>query len=157
MAITKSSVFTLNQPGSGKTVNYRGPFSFGLAFTRCKLTSPGIWRMYNRALRFRESAQNGGAILLYLERVRPDWEPTSPCTLRSPGQEIDRNVAWRRTALRTTARRDFCRARVVSKTGRKRECFDVSAATELLTKKRQNVIFWRHVRNSKRFTRHFCI
>jgi hypothetical protein len=44
---------TLNQPGSGKFVNYRGPFSFDLAFTRCKLTSPGIWQMCNRALRFR--------------------------------------------------------------------------------------------------------
>jgi hypothetical protein len=160
MAITKSSVFTLNQPRSGKTVNYRGPFSFGLAFTRCKLTSPGIWRQCNRVLRFRESTQNSGAILLYLERVRPDWEPASPRTLRNPGQEIDRNVAWRRTALWTTARRDFSRARVVSRTGRKRECRNVSAGTELLTKKsqngRQNVIFWRHVGNSKRFARHFC-
>jgi hypothetical protein len=142
--ITRQSlriILTLNQPGSEKTVNYRGPFSYGLAFMRCKLTSPGIWRMCNTALQFQESTQNGGAILLYLERARPDWEPASPRTLRSPGQEIDKNVAWRRTALRTTARRDFSRARVVcntSKTGRKQECRNVSATTELLMKKRQN-------------------
>jgi hypothetical protein len=114
---------------------------------RCKLTSPGIWRMCNRALRFRfrESAQNSEAILLYLERVRPDWEPASPRTLRSPGREIDRNVACHRTTLRTTARRDFSCALVVcnsSKTSRKGECWNVSAATELLTKKCQNVIFF---------------
>jgi hypothetical protein len=83
-----SMSLTLNQPGSGKTINYQGPFSFGLPFTRCKLTSPSIWQMCNRALRFRESSQNGGAILLCLERARPDWEPASPRTLRSPGREI---------------------------------------------------------------------
>jgi hypothetical protein len=158
-----SMSLTLNQPGSGKTVNYQGPFSLGLPFTRCKLTSPSIWRMCNRALRFRESAQNGGAIFLCLERARPDWEPASPRTLRSPGREIYRNVACCRTALRTTARWDFSRAQVVcntSKTGRKWECRNVSTATELLIQKRQNgrqnVIFWRHVRSSKRFARRFC-
>jgi hypothetical protein len=31
---------SLNQPGSGKDVEYRGLFCFDLAFTRCKLTSP---------------------------------------------------------------------------------------------------------------------
>jgi hypothetical protein len=34
--------------------------------------------MCNRVLRFHKSAQNGAAILLYLERVRPDWDPASP-------------------------------------------------------------------------------
>jgi hypothetical protein len=50
--------------------------------------------MCNRALLFRESTQNDAAILLNLERARnwPDFEPASPCTLRSPGREIDRNV-----------------------------------------------------------------
>jgi hypothetical protein len=50
---------TLNQPGSGKYVKYWGPISFDLAFTRCKLTSPGLCVMCHRALRFRKSAQNG--------------------------------------------------------------------------------------------------
>ncbi len=76
---------TLNQPGSGKSVNYRGPFSFDLAFM-CKLTSPGMWQMCNRALRFWEFAQNGAAILLYLERVRPDWE-SPPSTLYTSQDE----------------------------------------------------------------------
>jgi hypothetical protein len=53
----------LIQPGSEKSVNYRGLFSFDLAFTRCKLTSPGIWLMRNRALRFQKSAQYGAATL----------------------------------------------------------------------------------------------
>jgi hypothetical protein len=85
---------TLNQLGSGKSVNYRGRSIFHLAFTRCKLTSPGIWQMCNRALQFRESTQIGAAILLYLERARnwPDFEPASPCTLHSPGREIYKNV-----------------------------------------------------------------
>jgi hypothetical protein len=34
-----------------------------------------MWQMCNRALRFQEFAQNGAAILLYLNRVWPDWEP----------------------------------------------------------------------------------
>ncbi len=84
----------LIQPGSGKSVNCRGQFSFDLAFTRCKFISPGIWQMCNRALWFWESAQNSAAILLYLERVRnwPNWEPASPRTLHGPGPEIDWNV-----------------------------------------------------------------
>jgi hypothetical protein len=52
---------TLNQPGSGKCVKYQGPFCFDLAFTRCKLTSPGICVVFHRVLRFRKSAQNGAA------------------------------------------------------------------------------------------------
>jgi hypothetical protein len=87
-----TNALTLNQPGSAKSVNYRGPFSFGLIFTRCKLTSPGRRQMCNRALQFREFGQNGAAILLYLVRARPDCESASPRTLRSPGREIDRNV-----------------------------------------------------------------
>ncbi len=95
----KLTTLTRNQPGSGKFVNYWGPFSFDLAFTRCKLTSPGMWQMCNKALQFREFGQNGAAILLYLDRARPVWKPTSPRTLCGQGREIDRNVAWRRTAL----------------------------------------------------------
>ncbi len=83
---------TLNQPGSAKSVNYWGPFSFDLAFTRCKLTYPGRWQMRNRALRFWEFGQNCAALLLYLDRATPDWEPASPYTLCGPGQEIYRNV-----------------------------------------------------------------
>jgi hypothetical protein len=83
---------TLNQPGSVKSVNYRGLFSFGLAFTRCKLTSPGRRQRCNRALRFQEFGQNGAEILLYLDRARPDRESASPRILRGPGREIDRNV-----------------------------------------------------------------
>ncbi len=62
--------------------------------------------MCNRALWFWESAQNSAAIILYLEWARnwPNWEPASPNTLHSPGPEIDWNVDWCRTALRTTAR-----------------------------------------------------
>ncbi len=63
-------ILTLNQPGSGKSVNYRGPISFDLAFTRWKLTSPGIWLMCNRALWFQKFTQNSRAVLLYLERAR---------------------------------------------------------------------------------------
>ncbi len=40
------SHLTLNQPGSEMSLNYRGPFGFDLAFTRCKLTSPGIWGIF---------------------------------------------------------------------------------------------------------------
>jgi hypothetical protein len=69
--------------------------------------------MCNRALQFWESAQNGAAILFYIERARPDCEPASPSTLCGLGQVIDRNVAWCRTALRTTPRQDVSRARVV--------------------------------------------
>jgi hypothetical protein len=47
-----SRTLTLLQPGSGKSVNYRGPFSFDLAFMRCKLTSLAIWQVCNRALQF---------------------------------------------------------------------------------------------------------
>jgi hypothetical protein len=36
-----------NSTGAGKSVNYRGPFSLDLPFTRCKLTSPGLWRVCN--------------------------------------------------------------------------------------------------------------
>ncbi len=36
---------TLIQPGSGKSVNYRGLFGFDLAFTICKLTSPSFWHV----------------------------------------------------------------------------------------------------------------
>ncbi len=128
---------TLNQPGAGKSVSYQGLFSFDLAFMRCKCTSPGIWQMNNRALRFWKTTQNGAAILLYLERARPDCEPASPCTLRGPGQEIYRNVAWRHTALQITVQRDFSRTRVVfkdSKTGRKWEGRKSRAATDFLTK-----------------------
>ncbi len=39
------TALTLNQPGSEMSVNYQGPFGFDLAFTRCKLTSPGILRV----------------------------------------------------------------------------------------------------------------
>ncbi len=42
-------ILTLIQPGSGKAVNYWGPSSFDLAFTRCKLTLPSIWQMCDRA------------------------------------------------------------------------------------------------------------
>jgi hypothetical protein len=55
------NILTLNQPGSRKCVKYRGPFCFDLAFTRCKLTSPGICVACHRALRFQKSAQNGAA------------------------------------------------------------------------------------------------
>ncbi len=80
-------LLTLNQPRSGKSVNYRGPFSFDLAFTRVKVTSPGMWQMCNRALRFREFGQNGAAILLNLDRGRPDWKPASPPTLYAARDE----------------------------------------------------------------------
>jgi hypothetical protein len=106
---------------------------------------------------------------VYLDRARHDWKPASPRTLRDPEREIDRNVAWRRTALRTTARQDFSRARVVcknSKTGSKRGGRNGSAVTELLTKKRQtgrqNVIFCRNrstlkKSNIKKFSPEFYI
>ncbi len=56
-----AKILTLNQPGSGKDVKYPGLFCFDLAFTRCKLTSPGICVVCHRTLRFRKSAQNGAA------------------------------------------------------------------------------------------------
>ncbi len=76
-----------------------------------------------------------------------------------PGTRNWSEFDWRHTALRTTAQRDFSRAQVVcnnSETGRKRGWQQSSGATELLTKKHQNVVFWRHVRSSKRFGRCFC-
>jgi hypothetical protein len=58
-----------------------------------------------------------------------------------PSAEIDWNVDWRRTSLRTTARRDFSRHQVVcihSKTKRKGRDRQYVFAARLLTKKRQN-------------------
>jgi hypothetical protein len=82
------------------SVNYRGPFSFDLAFTRCKHISSGIWQVNNRALRFWKSAQNSAATLPHLERVRDraDWEPASPRTLHSSRPKTDWNID-RRTVL----------------------------------------------------------
>jgi hypothetical protein len=64
-----SNVFEFNQ-GSRKFGNYWGPFSFDLAFTRCKLTSPGLRKVCNRVLQFRKSAQNGGTTTVHIERAR---------------------------------------------------------------------------------------
>ncbi len=162
----KVADLTLNQLGSGKSVNYRGPFGFGLAFTRCKLTSPGIWGVCIEHCGFRESAQNGAATL-----IGPLWKSKRPARLRThhpphstrQGLETDRNfigaaphcgprpggtslaLAWSVIAV---------------KTGRKRGWWQSNDATELLTKKRQNgcqnIVFWCHVRSSKRFGRRFC-
>jgi hypothetical protein len=63
---------TLIQSGSGKSINYQGPFSLDLAFTRCNHTSPGFWQVCIRALRFHKSAQNIAVALVHLERVR-EW------------------------------------------------------------------------------------
>jgi hypothetical protein len=118
--------------------------------------------MCNRALRFWESAQNGVAILLYLERVRPDWEPASPVFYAALEGKL---IGMLPDAAPHCESRpgDFSRTRVVcndSKTGQKREGLQGCAATEHLTKKPQhgckNIIFWRHVRNSKWFARRFC-
>ncbi len=153
---------TLNQPGSGKSVNYRGPFGFHEVLTHL---SRYLGRMY-RALRFWESAQNGAATI-----IGPLRKSETPARLithhpphsTQPGTWNWSEFYWRRTALRTTARRDFSRARVVRnscKTGRKWGWWHSSDATELLTKirqnGRQNDVFWCHVRSSKRFGRRFC-
>jgi hypothetical protein len=132
---------TLIQPGSGKSVNYWGLFDFDLAFMRGTLTSPSVGSVCNRALRFRESTQNGAATLqYYTEKERetgPTENPSPPRTLRIPGPANVRNVNWRRTALRTKARRDFSHIKVVcssSKTGRKQRRRQRRTVTELLTK-----------------------
>jgi hypothetical protein len=96
--------------------------------------------MCNRAFRFRESAQNGAAILLYLERARPDWEPASPTLY----------VAWVEKLIGTMPdaaphcgpRPDGTSHRAVvrmcglydSKTGRKREGLQGHSATDFLMK-----------------------
>jgi hypothetical protein len=115
------------------SVTYWGPFGFDLAFTRCKLTFPGIWGvcMY-RALRFWESAQNGAATLIHSQTENP----LPPHSTR-PGTRNWSEFNWLRTALRTTARRNFSCVRLVcnrSKTGRKRGWRQRSDATEILTK-----------------------
>ncbi len=81
---------SLIQLGSRKSVNYQGSFSFDPAFTRCRLTSPSIWQMCTRVLRFQKSTQNGAATLLHLERARdwPEWEPTSLHTLSALDQKL---------------------------------------------------------------------
>jgi hypothetical protein len=159
---------TLNQPGSGKSVNYRGPFAFGLAFTRCKLTSSGNWVLCIERCGF-------GYLPRTVRRaatlIGPLWKSERLARLRTrhpphstrPGTWNSSEFYWRHTSLRTTARRDFSRARVVRnscKTGRKQGCRQSSDATEFLMKKRQNgrqnVVFWCHVRSSKRFGRRFC-
>jgi hypothetical protein len=97
-----------------------------------------------RALRFLESAQNGAATLIgpLRKSERPAWLRTHhPPHSTRPGTWNWSKFCWSRTALWTTARRDFSRARVVHnscKTGRKRGWWQSSDATELLTKKRQN-------------------
>jgi hypothetical protein len=70
LSFYRSSPLTLILPGSRKSVNYWDSFSFELAFTRCKLTTPSIWQECNKALRFQKSAQNGAATSKHLERVR---------------------------------------------------------------------------------------
>ncbi len=48
----------------------------------------------------------------------PDWEPSTPHTLRSPGPETDRYPDWRRTGLQTIALRDISRPWVVFNSGK---------------------------------------
>jgi hypothetical protein len=81
-------LLTLNQPGSGKTINCQGPFSYGLAFTRCKLTSPSFWRMCNRALQFRKSAKNGGAICCTLKEQGPTGNPPTPALYTAQDEKL---------------------------------------------------------------------
>jgi hypothetical protein len=116
-----SRVLTLNQPGSGKDVKFRGPFCFDLAFTRCKLTSPGICVVCHRALRFRKSTQNGAAPAMR-ERERARLRTRHPPHSTRPAAETDWNVDWR----------------IHSKTKRKGRSWQYVFAARLLTKKRQN-------------------
>jgi hypothetical protein len=60
------ATLTLIELGSRRTVKYRGPFSFDLAFTR----SPDICVVCHRGLWIWEFAQNSAAPLLLLERAR---------------------------------------------------------------------------------------
>jgi hypothetical protein len=66
----RSLPLTLIKPGSGRTVKNPGPLSFDLAFTRSKLTFPGISIVCNRALRFWEFAQNSAVPAVQLESAR---------------------------------------------------------------------------------------
>ncbi len=80
---------TLIQPGSGKSVNYRGPFCFDLAFMRCKLTSPSIWRICIERCGF-------GNLPRTCDNINKSERPARlriclPRTLRGPGSITDRN------------------------------------------------------------------
>ncbi len=88
---------------------------------------------------------------------QPDWEYATPCSLRGPGPETYWNHDWCHGGLRTTSRRDFSSPWMVcnsSKTERKGgalgECRDGGTFSENMSNGGQNVIFWRHVRSSKR-------
>jgi hypothetical protein len=126
---------------------------------------PVFCQVCNRVLRFRKSAQNGAATFLPLERAREQTrlKTASPCILHGLGPKSDWKIDWRCTGLWTMARRDFSRTQVVcnsNKTGPKWRGSAVSRCDWLLTKKHQNgcqnIIFWCHVRSSKRFERRFC-
>jgi hypothetical protein len=71
------------------------------------------------------------------ERNRPDCEPATPRTLRSPRPEIDWNVDWRRGG----GSAGWCRGRISDKTSSK-------------SQSKRN--FLGHVRSSKRLGRRFC-
>ncbi len=147
--------------GSGKSIEYWCPFSFDLAFTRCKLTSPDIWKLCNRAVRFKICQEWCGNIstLRKSKRARPNENPPTPtlCAVWN----------WNLTEMLTSAALD-CRPQ----TGRTSPALRWSVitvklsgrgggwqgviATGILMKTRQNIIFWGHVRSSKRSGRSFC-
>ncbi len=148
---------TLIQPGSGKSRNYRGPFSFDLAFMRCKLTSPVIWQMCYRSLRFRKFAQNGAEI--YLERVRnrPDWKPTSPPLLyMARDQKLIGMLPDTTPHCGPRDTRMVCNdSKNRSKAGRSAGSRRDRTSDEKRQNGHQKVIFRCHVRSSKRFSRRF--
>ncbi len=87
----------LSEPGSVKTVKYKGSVQFltshspGLnlhsqVFAMCVIERYGF-RNFPRMLQQQQST--------YKEREsRPEWEPATPCTLHGPGPESDRNPDW---------------------------------------------------------------
>jgi hypothetical protein len=139
---------------------------------RSKLKEPGLWRGWRvwcvttlqRLPLWGNSPDWCGACcpLRKSERAGPTENPPPPTLYMACDRKLIGIFDWRRTILQTTAWRDFSLARVVcmcSKTGWRGGC-GRGATAWLLTKirqnGRQNVIFWGHVRSTKRSGRHFC-
>ncbi len=154
---------TLIQLGSGKSINYQGPFSFDLAFTRCKLTSPGIWQMCKRALRFQESTQSGcGNITTLRKSERPArLRTTSPALCTARDQKLIGMLTA--TALHCEPRPGGTSpvrwsVLIVKQVGSRKvsRVMPQQNFWQKTSNGHQNVIFWHHVRSLKRLARRFC-
>ncbi len=90
--INWTGVWEVHQlPGSGKYIKYRGPFSFDLAFTRCRLTSPVFGRCVTEHCNFRNLHNLVNiSTLQKSKREGPTGNPTPPALYEA----WDRKLIW---------------------------------------------------------------